>query len=206
MTGTDRLQARLLIADDHDLVRDLVATHLRTQAGFAVTTAESLQAAEQAIDRAGGFDLVLLDLAMPGMCGVDGIESLIARNGGRPVVLFSGLARPEIVSDALARGARGYIPKSTSARDLPAVIGQILAGAVYLPPGFAVAAPDLSGLSPRELQVLRMLRAGRMNKEIAGDLGLSEVTIKMHVRSICTKLGARNRTHAAMIAETRGIA
>lgn len=205
MTPTDPPKARLLIADDHELVRDLVAAHLRSDGGFEVTTAGSLPEAERCIDAAGGFDLVLLDLAMPGMKGAESIGALITRNGGRPVVLFSGIARREVVVEAMAQGARGLIPKSTPARDLPNIVRGLLVGATYLPPGIdSSAAPDL-GLTAREMQVLRLVRAGRMNKEIAGQLGLSEVTIKMHVRSICTKLNARNRTHAAMIAEARGL-
>lgn len=205
MTRPPQPPARLLIADDHELVRDLVAAHLRADGGFEVATAATLPDAERLIAAQGGFDLVLLDLAMPGMQGVAGIDALIARNGGRPVVLFSGQARRESVAEAMARGARGLIPKNTPARDLPLIVLRLLAGETYLPPGDDPAPAGGAGLSPREMQVLRLVRAGRMNKEIAGELGLSEVTIKMHVRSICTKLNARNRTHAAMIAEARGL-
>lgn len=208
MGGTDSGQIRLLIADDHELVRDLVAAHLRAQGQFDVVTVESFSAAGDAVRAEGPFDLVLLDFSMPGMDGVEGIAELRARNGGRPVALFSGQARRETVLEALRRGAAGYIPKSTAPRDLPGVIRRILAGEAYLPADFDAPAPLPQGgfgLTPRELQVLRALREGLMNKEIAGQMGLSEVTIKMHVRSICTKLNARNRTQAAMIAEGNNI-
>lgn len=193
---------RLLIADDHGLVRDLVAAHLTAQGGFEVATAESLAAAREEIARHGPFDLVLLDYALPDTRGLSDSVALIANNGGRPVVLFSGLARPETVTEALALGFSGFIPKSTSARALADAIREVLAGVVWVPEGYgAVPLPaPLAELSPRELEVLRAIRAGRMNKEIAAAMGLSEVTVKMHVRSLCAKLKARNRTQAAMIA------
>lgn len=201
MTSSDA-EIRLLIADDHGIVRDLVAAHLTAQGGFAVATAETLTAARRAVADQGPFDLVLLDYALPDSRGLSESVSLIADNGGRPVVLFSGLARPETVTEALALGFSGYIPKSTSARALAEAIRQVLAGVVWVPEGYGEAplpAP-LAELSPREMEVLRAIRAGRMNKEIAAEMGLSEVTVKMHVRSLCTKLKARNRTQAAMIA------
>lgn len=199
---------RILIADDHQLVRELVASHLRAQGDFEVVTVESYSAAERAIRDTGAFDIVLLDFAMPGVGGVQAVPDLIARNAGKPVALFSGLARRETVLEAVARGASGFIPKSTPARDLPEAIARILGGECYLPPGFdmpAGAPRSELGLTPRELQVLRAVREGLMNKEIAARMGLSEVTVKMHVRSICTKLNARNRTQAAILAETLGL-
>lgn len=208
MTDPDRGMVRILIADDHQLVRELVASHLRAQGDFEVMTVESYSSAERAIGESGAFDIILLDFAMPGVGGVQAVPDLIARNSGKPVVLFSGLARRDTVQEAVARGAAGFIPKSTPARDLPAAIARILAGERYLPPDFetaSVAQKSDLGLTPRELQVLRAVREGLMNKEIAARMGLSEVTVKMHVRSICTKLNARNRTQAAIVAETLGL-
>lgn len=200
-------EIRLLLADDHRLVRDLVAAHLRASATFAVTTAESLSDAVAQIEQHGAFDIILLDFSMPDMTGSEGVARLVSLNGDHPVVLFSGQARPEAVREALARGARGYIPKSTPALDLTEAIHAILQGEIWLPAGFEQGAPGAGPvqLSPREREVLGFIRAGLMNKEIAARLNLSEVTVKMHVRSLCTKLKARNRTQAAMIAETLGI-
>lgn len=97
--GTD---IRLLIVDDHELVRDLVAAHLRAQGGFVVETVATLEAAQNQIGREGAFDLILLDYALPDSRGLAESAVLIARNEGRPVVLFSGLARPETVNEALS--------------------------------------------------------------------------------------------------------
>lgn len=197
--GTD---IRLLIVDDHELVRDLVAAHLRAQGDFTVETVATLEAAQNLIGREGVFDLILLDYALPDSRGLADSAVLIARNDGRPVVLFSGLARPDTVNEALAQGFAGFIPKSTPARALADAIHRILDGEVWMPEDCEdlPLPPRLSSLTPREMEVLRDIRIGLMNKEIAGRMGLSEVTVKMHVRSICAKLKARNRTQAAMIA------
>jgi DNA-binding NarL/FixJ family response regulator len=197
--GTD---IRLLIVDDHELVRDLVAAHLRAQGGFVVDTVPTLVAAQALMAREGVFDLILLDYALPDSRGLADSAVLIALNEGRPVVLFSGLARTDTVHEALAQGFAGFIPKSTPARTLADAIRRVLDGEVWMPDGLddAPLPPRLSALTPREMEVLRDIRNGLMNKEIAGRMGLSEVTVKMHVRSICAKLKARNRTQAAMIA------
>ncbi|WP_149141498.1 response regulator transcription factor [Gemmobacter caeruleus] len=205
MTEPEALAApvRLLIVDDHDLVRDLVAAHLTAQGGFSVETVPTLAAARSALAENGPFDLILLDFALPDSRSLAESADLVRAHGGRPVVLFSGMVRRETVNDALAKGFAGYIPKSTAARELAAALRQILDGKVWLPPGFdrpTRLPPPLDSLTPRELQVLGCIRAGAMNKEIAGRMAISEVTVKMHVRSICTKLRARNRTHAAIIA------
>lgn len=197
---------RLLLVDDHALVGDLVAAHLRVQ-GFSVETVASLAQARQALADHGPFDLVLLDYVLPDCSGIADSAGLIASNGGRPVVLFSGLARPETVTEAMAAGFAGYIPKSTAAQALAMALRQVHAGQRWLPEGFdatgrgALRLPaPLDSLTRREREVLRAIRHGRMNKEIGAEMQISEVTVKMHVRAICQKLGVRNRTQAAMIA------
>ena len=200
-TQTHGERTRLLLVDDHALVRDLVAAHLQAQ-GFAVTTAASLAAAQAVLAAEGAFDLVLLDYALPDSTGLASSAGVIAASGGAPVILFSGLARPETVAEAREAGFAGFIPKSTAARALAEALRQILAGQPWQAEGEAQPKGNtlLDSLTRREREVLRAIRAGRMNKEIAGELAISEVTVKMHVRAICQKLGARNRTQAALIA------
>lgn len=196
---------RLLLVDDHALVRDLVAAHLGAQ-GFAIDTAASLAEAREALARSGPYDLVLLDYALPDCTGLPDSAKLIPLAQERPVVLFSGLAKAATVAEALEIGFSGFIPKSTAAQALAQALRQVLAGEVWLPEGLDLSrrgsdlpAP-LASLTRREREVLRAIRAGKLNKEIAGELNISEVTVKMHVRSVCQKLGARNRTQAALIA------
>lgn len=196
---------RLLLVDDHVLVRDLVAAHLAAQ-GFVIDTAATLAEARAALARTEPYDVVLLDFALPDSSGLTDSASLIPLAQERPVVLFSGLAKAATVAEALETGFSGFIPKSTAAQALAEALRQVLAGEVWLPEGLDLSrrGTDLPGplasLTKREREVLRAIRAGRLNKEIAGELSISEVTVKMHVRSVCQKLGARNRTQAALIA------
>lgn len=197
---------RILIADDHDLLRDVLRSYLEAEGGFAVETVADLPQALAAIAK-GPFDLVLLDYSMPGMNGFDGLRQAVAQNGGRPVALMSGLAPAGVPDQVLACGAAGYLPKTLPARSVVNAIRFMAAGEIYVPLDLArpaVPGGNDDGLSPRERQVLAGLCAGHANKEIARQLDLREPTIKLHVKLICRKLGARNRTHAAMIARERG--
>lgn len=200
---------RILIADDHELLRDVLRTYLEAEGGFVVTTVADLAQALAAISAGPAFDLVLLDYAMPGMNGFAGLEEAIAAADGTPVALMSGLAPSGVPEKVLACGAAGYLPKTLPARSVVNAIRFMVAGETYVPLDLARPAPATAGsenaLSPREREVLTGLCAGHANKEIARDLGLQEPTIKLHVKLICRKLGARNRTHAAMIARERSL-
>ena len=201
---------RILIADDHELLRDVLRSYLEAEGGFAVETVADLPAALAAMAAAAPpFDLVVLDYGMPGMDGYAGLERALAASFGRPVALMSGLAPPDVADRVLAVGAAGYLPKTLPARSLVNAIRFMAAGEIYMPLDLHRPAqtpdPAPAGLSPRERQVLAGLCAGQANKEIARDLDLREPTIKLHVKLICRKLGARNRTHAAMIARERSL-
>jgi DNA-binding NarL/FixJ family response regulator len=197
-------QTRILIADDHLLVREVVASYLSANENAVVSGADSLDDALAVIAAQEPFDLVMLDLVMPGMNGLVGLTQVLAANARWPVVLFSGQASREVVFEALKLGAAGFIPKSLSARSLINAVRFVLSGEIFLPANYhsavPVTAPSGKSINGRELEVLRGVRNGLMNKEIARNLGLSEATIKMYVRSICGKLGVKNRTQAALMA------
>jgi two-component system, NarL family, nitrate/nitrite response regulator NarL len=200
---------RVLIADDHELLRDVLQSYLEAGGGFEVVTVADLDEALAAMESDGPFDLVLLDYGMPAMNGFAGLERAIAASGGKPVALMSGLAPAGVADKILAVGAAGFLPKTLPAKSVVNAIRFMAAGEVYMPIDIARPPADKastdSRLSPREREVLAGLCAGHANKEIARDLSLREPTIKLHVKLICRKLGARNRTHAAMIAREQSL-
>ncbi len=192
---------RVLIADDHDLVRETLAAFLQREGTAVVSTASNLDEAISAVSETGRFDLVLLDYNMPGMNGLEGLARMKEANGGHPVALLSGNATRAIAEEAINSGAAGFVPKTMASRSMATAVRFMAAGEVFVPYNFMQQDDTTVGsLSQRETDVLRGICEGKSNKEIARDLDLQEVTIKLHVKTLSRKLNARNRTHAAMIA------
>jgi len=200
----------ILIADDHDLVRETLAMFLDADGESQTVSAKDLNEALDKIKSDGPFDLVLLDFTMPGMKGLEGLKKAIKANEGKPVGLISGTATRLIAEQALEAGAAGFLPKTLPAKSLVNAVKFMAAGEVYAPVRFMSGKDDPEetdfekDLSERERQVLRGLMAAKSNKEIARDLDLQEVTIKLHVKTLGRKLDAKNRTDAAMIARDAG--
>lgn len=204
-------RTKVLLADDHRLVREAIAAALPAES-FSVTMAEDFDTALSAIRRSGGFDIVMLDVHMPGMRGVQAVRTAVRANAPGAVVIFSGKVTPEFVRRSLSLGARGYIPKTLALPALTNAIDLVVSGETFLPASIlgaldspALASPTGAGLSTQEFLVLESAAHGKKNKEIAEELGLSEMTVKMHMRNVCTKLNAKNRTHAAMIARQHNL-
>lgn len=202
---------KILIADDHDLLGEVLGSYLEREGGFDVELASDVDGAALAIAARGPFALTLLDYNMPGMNGFEGLKRILAASGEAPVAIISGGTPAGIPERALAEGAMGFLPKTLPARSLVNAIRFMAAGERYLPITLlqslnsnAGATPFDDRLSPRECQVLRALCKGKANKEIAAELELREPTVKLHVKLVCRKLGARNRTHAAMLARDAG--
>lgn len=202
---------RILLADDHDMVRETISAYLQSEGGAEVTSTDDLPQALQKIEDHGPYDLVLLDFNMPGMFGLNGLTRALKRNGGKGVAILSGSAPNHTAQDALDAGACGYLPKTMGAKSLLNAVRFMSAGEVYVPVALmreeaaAPAHPMAEMLSPRENEVLNGLCRGLANKEIARELDLQEVTIKLHVRTLCRKLDAKNRTQAALAAKEAGL-
>lgn len=203
---------KILIADDHDLVRETLAAFLGREKDFEIDLASDLDDALEKINSNSRYHLVLLDYSMPGMQGLEGLKKAKEANEPWPVAVMSGTAPKAIAQEALDAGAIGFLPKTMAANSMVNAIRFMSAGETFVPVSFMTAEepeaetnPIAKGLSPRELEVLSGLCQGLANKEIARELDLQEVTIKLHVKTLCRKLEAKNRTHAAMIAKEAGL-
>jgi two-component system nitrate/nitrite response regulator NarL len=205
------LQTNILIADDHLLLAEAVAGALSSKPReFRTRITATLNETLQELSADLKFDLVLLDIKMPGMVGLKSVERVIAAAAPAQVVLMSGQADRAFVQSAVEKGARGLIPKTLPLRSLASAIEFVLSGQIFIPvDGCGGQWNDnrlgSSGLSDREASIVRLLSDGRTNKEIAAEFDDTETTVKMHMRVICRKLNARNRAHVVMIGKERNL-
>lgn len=207
----------ILLADDHDLLRDVLKSYLEgLDLHIAVRHARTLPEALAAAEKPPALDLILLDIDMPGMNGLEGLDRMRQLHPGVPVAMLSGLNEPAKIVEALRKGAAGFIPKSIGARAMVQAIQLILAGERYVPSlvldqvdaglagsDEAAKLPETVSLTKEEETVLRLLKEGASNKEIARTLDVQEYTVKYYMRGLFKKLGAKNRTHAVIIAAGR---
>ena len=202
---------RILLADDHELVRETIASFLESEGSFKVVQAPDLPGVQTAVRTHEPFDLFLLDFEMPGMNGLAGLEQILELVTPKPVALISGIADKSIAQQALDLGAAGFLPKTMAAGSLINAVRFMSMGEKYAPVDFMTQETETTKhpledvLSQREMQVLSGLVRGLSNKEIAREVDLQEVTIKLHVKTLCRKLEAKNRTQAAIIAKEAGL-
>lgn len=198
---------RILVADDHDLLRDTLVSYLQTETAFDVDSVGDYPLAAAAVAGGPDYDLIILDFNMPGMTGLDSLTELMEMGGGQRVALISGSAGLQVAARALAAG---FLPKTLSARSLVEAVRQMARNEQFVPPGVAEGASasrelmNFGQLSQRERQVWQGLAKGKANKEIARDLEVAETTVKLHVKTLYRKLGVANRTQAALLAQEAG--
>jgi DNA-binding NarL/FixJ family response regulator len=198
----------ILVVDDHNIVRQGLVALLNTVAGFEVIAEAS--DGEEAIQAHRKFkpDVTLMDLRLPRVPGVDAITRIRQESPAARFIVLTTFDGDEDIYRALQAGAKGYLLKGVDVDELADAIRAVHAGKSRIPAFVAEKLAERMGgpsLTARELEVLQRIVAGRSNKEIAGDLNISEATVKTHINSILSKLGVSDRTHAATTALQRGI-
>ena len=208
---------KVLIADNHALHRIGVRELLRElDAEVAVVEASSFDAALEAVEHEPAFDLLVLDLDMPGMAGVEGVAALHRRAPDVPLIVVTAAEQPEAVQASIERGAAGFMDKSMNPRVMLNAVRLVLSGGTYVPSSVLFGRPSRGlgdsslrsysgqsdssalGLTRRQHDVLRLLARGMSNKDIARELDLAEGTVKVHVSAIFKALKVSNRTEAVV--------
>ena len=206
MAGTTEIT--ILTVDDHPLIRDGLAAVIGRESGMRVVAeaGDGEDALEQY--RAHQPSIVLMDLRLPVMDGVEAIQAIRAEFPAARIIALTTYEGDEDIYQALAAGASGYLLKDMLRTELIETIRKVHQGFRGIPPAIAaklaVHTPRI-GLTPRELEVLRLMAEGKSNPEIATALGRAEGTMKIHVQNILQKLGAADRTQAVTLALRRGI-
>lgn len=203
----------ILVADDHPLFREALRHALaRAVPDATVIEADSVAALIQAAAAHPEADLLLLDLNMPGAQGFSALVQMRAHHPSLPVVIISANENPPVIRRAIAHGAAGFVPKSSTVEQMIEALQAVIDGDQWTPPATDLDRPALdaaeadiaarlASLTPQQFRVLAMLSAGLLNKQIAFELGVSEATVKAHMTAIMQKLGANNRTQAVILAQ-----
>jgi DNA-binding NarL/FixJ family response regulator len=211
---------RIVLADDHALFRDGVSSLLQAWGHQVVGHAADGHEAIDLVIRLEP-DLVLMDVRMPGMSGVEATRAIAVARPETPIVMLTVSEDEEDLFDAIRAGARGYLLKDLHAAQLRTMIDAVARGEAAITPATAAriirhlstlnaeaaetAKPAADRLTAREVEVLRLVTTGRRNKEIAAELGITENTVKYHLRNILEKLHAESRTEVATRALREGL-
>ena len=197
---------RIFLADDHPPLRAGLAAILDSQPDLKVVAEAGC--GREVIESAEAADVYILDLRMPDGDGIQTIKDLVARDPAVRVLVLTTYDNEEDIFRALEAGARGYLLKDTTSEELVATVRQIHEGERHLPQAIASRLADRlirPSLTPRELDVLRLVSRGRTNKEMASAMFISEETVKTHMKSLFQKLGVHDRAEAVSVSLQRGI-
>ena len=200
---------RILIVDDHPVVRDGLAAMLNTQSDFEVVgeAGDGEEAVRKVAD--GDPDVLLLDLEMPGVDGIETLQRLKKMNVRAKTIVFTVFDTDDRIVSAMRAGAMGYLLKGAPREDVFRAVRVVNEGGSLLEPAvasrFLDSINDPDALTARQKEVLNLIAKGLLNKEIADRLYISERTVKFHVSEILAKLGAGNRTEAVAIATEKGL-
>ena len=202
------MSIRILSVDDHPLLREGIAMLIENQPDMVLVAQAST--GNEAIQqfREHRPDVTLMDLRLPDMSGIDALITIRTESPDACVVMLTTYEGDVEIQRALQAGARGYLLKTTPAKELVEVIRQTFAGKKRIPAEVAAQLAEHMGeeaLTAREIEVLKHLAEGNRNKDIADRLFISEETVKVHIKHIMEKLGANDRTQAVSIAVRRGI-
>jgi len=202
---------RILIIDDHPLFREILSKHLNSFFPSSITFEVGSVEEGLGLMQYKQFDLVCLDLHLPGLDGLKGFSLLHSKMPEAAIVIISGSANPQVAKAIMKQGANGYISKSSGIREIKNALDIILSGEIYISPCIFTSnistelslvhdkENKLSGLTPRQREVFELMSKGLPNKSIASQLYCSEGTIKLHVSAILRALKVGNRTEAAQV-------
>ena len=205
---------RFLVADDHDLVREGIKAYLQQiDPTISVEVAQDFPTALRMAAEGPPYDLILLDFQMPGMKGIEGLERMRRAHPDVPLSLLSGVDCTPPIVRALRRLHASFVPKTVTGTSLLGLLQFLIDGGTYVPPSAMRAGAredrseqaDCPMLTPRERQVLSCLLQGNTNKEIAATLCIAEVTVRLHLRGLFRKFGARNRSQVVKNAVVLGL-
>jgi DNA-binding NarL/FixJ family response regulator len=208
---------KFLIADDHPLFREALISALRPLfENVDIIQSDSLESTLKALQQNSDFDLILLDLNMPGSDSFYGLIRVSQDYPDVPVAVVSASDSVEVVSKVMNLGAKGFIPKATPSRTIADALKQILDGNKWLPKGMQTSIENdsplidiatlVGELTPKQFQVLQLLQNGLLNKQIAFDLNITEAPVKAHISAIFRKLNVKTRTQAVLLLKNLDIA